>query len=427
MYNYKLKNNLNILAIPVKGIDTITSLFLIKTGSKNETDKNWGVSHLLEHMMFKGTKKRKNPMDLISEMENIGSVHNAFTGKEHTGYYIKSSKLHIKKNFDLLSDIIINSIFNKDELKKEKKVVLEEINMYKDHPQEQIDDFFEQICFKNTEFERNILGTKNSVKQLKHLNLLNYYKAFYTPENSLLCIAGALPKKQELKILLERYFGKLKRQKSQTQRKQEFKSENNKNKHIFIKPKDTDQAHLMIGFKTIGSKNKDKYKQSILADMLGGGMSSRINYQIRDQKGWAYYTYTCSDLYTYMGSLVTGVGLNKDKIEQALKIILQEYKKIKNKIVTEKELKKSKEHIKGRTLISLESSDSQALYYGKKLLLTGKKHKVEKELENIDKITVQELKNFANKYLTKQNLYFAVIGPYENKQKKFEEMLIKFK
>lgn len=428
MYSFKLKKNkLKILAIPVKGIDTITSLFLVKVGSRSENSKIWGLSHFLEHMMFKGTRKRPEAIDLLSEMEGFGGNFNAFTGKEHTGYYIKSSRLHLNKSLDILADVLCNSLFKKGEIEKERKVIIEEINMYEDRPQEQIDDLFESIVYKDLDLEKSVIGLKKTVSKFKRKDLKDYFNHYYVAKNSILCLAGNLPKKKDLVKIVEKYFSKYSYERlSQSAVNQKFIPHRVKKKNILIKYKKTDQAHLMIGFKTIGIDHKDRYKQAILADILGGGMSARINQEIREKRGWAYYTYTYPGMYTYAGSLVTVAGVNRNKILEALKIILKEYQKVKKVIISNKELRKSKEHIKGKTLIGLESSNSQALYYGKKLLLMNRQASVEEELKRIEKVTAKDIKSFAKKYLNKESLYLAVIGPYKKKTEKFKKTLLSF-
>ncbi len=427
MYKFtKLSNGLPVIISPMRGTKTATVLFIVGTGSKYENKINSGISHFVEHMMFKGTKKRPNSMAITTELDAIGSENNAFTDKENTGYYVKAESDQIEIALDVLSDMIMNSKFDAKEIKKEKGVITEELNMYLDNPIMYIEDLFETCLYGNTPAGWDIVGTKKTIANFKRTDFIKYWKTQYGTKSSLLCVAGNT--KTDIIKLVNKYFGRM--------------TSNNFNDKIGVvekqeKPeiklhyKQTDQAHLSLGVRSYRHDCKDKIVLKVLASILGGSMSSRMFSELREKRGLAYYVKTFNQTYTDTSYLTTQAGVPIDKINEAIKIILGEYSKListgkKNRNVNTKELNRVKEFLIGRFALQSEPSDAMANWYGRQGILniqTGQPIMTpEKYYSEVKKVTIKDILRVAKDIFTNQKLNLAIIGPYKNRAK-FEKIL----
>ena len=421
-YNRKLlKNGLRVINIPMLSFESATVLVMAGAGSRYETKKNNGISHFLEHMAFKGTKKRPTAAEISGLIDGIGGEFNAFTTKEYTGYYIKSSKNNIDISFDLISDMLQNSLLDKNEIEKEKGVILEEINLYEDTPMRSIGDIYERLLYGDTPMGWDTAGEKDIIKAITHEDFKSYFKSLYSADNMTLVVAGGVEEKQTLD-LAEKYFGKMgffKTLSAQSIKEKQSKPE------VFIKNKKTEQAHLALGVRTTPLDSPDRYPLVVLASILGGGMSSRLFSEVREKRGLAYYVRTHSDHYTDCGSLVTTAGVDPKRIDDAISVIIEEYKKIKSSKhgITPKELSKAKEYLKGHLVLEIEDSRSVATFYAGQELLEKEIENPDKVLKQIDKVTTEDVIRVAKKYLVGEGLNLAVIGNFEDRQK-FEKLLI---
>lgn len=405
----KLKNGLKIITIPMARAKTATILIMVGTGSKYETKANNGISHFLEHIFFKGTKKRPLAKIIASELDAIGGVYNAFTGKECTGYWAKVSAEKLPLALDIVSDIFLNSKLDEKEINKEKGVIIEEINMYLDNPLFYLEDVFEKCLYGDQPAGWETIGTKENILKFNRRHFLDYLKSQYGPENTVVCLAGGIGKGADL---VEKNFSKTK---SSSVKVKNDVIENQTKPQSLVYYKKTDQAHLSLGVRTFRLGHKDEFIIKALADILGGSMSSRLFSELREKRGLAYYVRTEAEFYTDSGYLTTSAGVPVKKIEEAIKIINNEYKKIKDSLVDKKELARVKDMIKGRMAIGLEATDNVAVWFGKQVGVRKKIITPEEYLQKINAITASDIKRVANDIFIEKNLNLAVIGPYSEK------------
>ena len=414
----KLKNGLRIITVPVKGTSTVTVLVVVGTGSKNENEKNRGISHFLEHMFFKGTKKRPTALDVSKELDKVGGAYNAFTGKECTGFWAKVDNRHCDLALDVLSDMLLNSKFDNKEIDKERGTILEELNMYLDNPMARVSDLFENLLYQNQPLGYDELGNKKTIKSVKRKDFVSYYKKYYQGQNIIIAIAGNF-KEKEVINLSKKYFSKLEKSIIKTNRETFDKQSKPK---ILIEYKKTDQTHLHLGVRGYNSTNQNRYALSILSIILGGNMSSRLFISIREHNGLAYYIHTSAVDYKDVGYFSAQSGVNNEKCLEAIKIILDEFKKVKEEKVSAEEIKRAKDYLKGRTNIALESSDAMASFVANQEMDTGKILTPEEKFAKIDAVTADDLQRVANDIFVDRKLNLALIGPFKNK-KEFEKIL----
>ena len=409
-----LKNGLRLILIPRKSTEVVTVMAMFKVGSRQENDEIAGISHILEHMHYKGTDKRPTGMKIAEFIESIGGEHNAFTGKEYTGYYTKIMPKHLEKGFDFLSDNLLNSKLDSTELEKEKKVILQELNMYEDLPMEKVGSYFDKVIFGDNALGRDIIGFKKSIAEATREKLFDYKEKYYQAKNGVVALAGNFGEYTENQIieLSEKYFNFEGRGVEKTEQ-----IELNEKKQSFLEDKKTEQTHLVIGFKTVSLNHPDHFKLDLLSVILGGSMSSRMFEEVREKRGLAYAVRTCSSAYTESGDISTQAGVEHAKLYEAIEAIIGEYQKIKEGIVPEAELAKAKEIVLGRMLIKIEDSEEVAFHFASDALLS-KEILTFEQIRNIyQKITTDDILETARKYLVDEKMGLSVIGPDIDQQK----------
>ena len=413
-----LKNGLRIITVPQKGTRAVTVLVLVGTGSKYETKEINGVSHFLEHLFFKGTKKRPSPRSVAEPLDRVGGIFNAFTSEDYTGYFVKVDKNHLDLALDLVSDIYLNSLLSKKEIEKERGVVIEEINMYLDTPMIYISELWKKILYGDQPAGWEVAGTKETISKINREQILNYVKSQYVASNTVICIAGKISSTQAIDKIRE-YFSKIKITKPKSKPPV---VEKQKKPQILLFPKKTDQTHLALGVRAYNLFHPQKYTLELLGVILGGMMSSRLFEEIRTKLGIAYYVQTNVSIDPDTGFLVTQAGIDNANIKKAILIILKEYKKISQKRVPQNEIKKAKDCIKGKTALLLESSDAQASFYAGQELLEKKILTPEEIFKKIDKISQLDILKVAKDIFQPQKLNLALIGPFKYKEK-FQKLL----
>ncbi|HUT96415.1 MAG TPA: pitrilysin family protein [Candidatus Paceibacterota bacterium] len=416
---FTFKNGLRLIAVPMKNTKAVTVLVLVGTGSKYETKKINGISHFLEHMFFKGTKKRLNTLAIAETLDKVGGEFNAFTSKEVTGYWAKVDGKHLDLALDWVSDIFLNSKLERKEINRERNVIIEEINMYLDDPKRYIWDLWDQLLYNDQPAGWPVIGEKKIIKKLGQKDFLDYLKKHYSAQNTLITIAGNVEEIKSLNSRIKNYFSGIKIGESQTKKKV---IENQKKSQILLHYKKTDQTHLFLGVRGYDTFHPDKYAFGILGTILGGNMSSRLWIEIREKNGLGYYVRTSIDNNTDNGSLFTRVGVDNNKVDKAIKIILKNYNLIKNKKVAESELKKAKDYIKGRTILNMEESDEQAIFYANQELIENKILTLEEKFAKIEAVTANDVQRVARDIFKPEKLNLALIGPFKNKTK-FERLL----
>ena len=402
----------------MKNTKAVTVLVVVGAGSKYETKELNGISHFLEHMFFKGTKKRPTTLKIAETLDRIGGVYNAFTSKEFTGYWAKVDWKHLDLALDWVSDIFLNSKFEKKEIKREKGVIIEEINMYQDTPISYIGDLWEKLLYDNQPAGWLTIGEKKNVLKFKREHLLDYLENHYSALNTIVCIAGNFNQK-EVKNKVEKYFKDLKKRPVKEKLKVVERQER---PQTLIHYKKTDQTHLCLGVRGYNLFQPEKYSQEILASILGANMSSRLFISVRERKGLCYYIRTSSDCSTDTGYLVTQAGVPHKNVGEVIKLILKEYKNIKTKKVSDQELKKAKDYLKGTSILSLESSDAQASFYSLQELLSHKILTPKEKFAKLDKVTSDDVQKAAQNIFRPEKLNLALVGPHKDKSK-FQPLL----
>jgi predicted Zn-dependent peptidase len=416
-----LKNKLKLLLVPYAATQAVTVLVLVKIGSKYEKKEINGISHFLEHMLFKGTKKRPTQIEVAETLEKVGGVFNAFTGEEYTGYYAKVASVHFELAMDWVSDIYLNSIIPKEEIKKERKVIIEEINMYNDNPMADVQRLWKKLLYGDQPAGWDIAGRKSSIKKIQRNDLLSFLRKNYVSNNTLICIAGNFDQNY-VKKLVQKYFYSFKPGKPFSKPPV---AEIQKSPAALVKTKNTEQTHLCLGVRAYNIFHPKRYALSLLAEILGGMMSSRLFTEVREKRGLAYYISTSIENDPDTGYLVSRVGVDNKKALEAIRVILKEYKKVAKTGVSEEELIKAKECTKGRMALSLESSDALAFFYGGQEILKNETKTPEQVFKEVDKVKKSDILKVARDIFRPNKLNLALIGPFRDK-KKFQRLLNTF-
>jgi len=414
-----LKDNLRVILVPRKDTAAVTLLVLFGVGSRYENRRISGVSHFVEHLMFKGTKKRPNTLAISKELDGIGAEYNAFTSKDYTGYYIKADARHLALAVEVLSDMLLNSKFDSEEIEREKRVIIEEINMYEDNPMMYVEDLLEQTIYGDQPMGWSIAGWRKTVSALTRAEIIKYFKHHYHPKNAVVILAGQVD--QKAVSLLAKKFKLIKAKKTK------FAAVKLKQKiqQIKVLAKTTEQLQVALGFSAYAYNNPKLYALNILAVILGGNMSSRLFLSVRERQGLCYFIRASLNIYQDTGSLVIQAGLDKSRIKQALTLILSELVKIKAGVTLE-ELKRAKEFLRGKVALDLEDSSALAQFFGNQELLQGKIKTPAEKMAKLDLVTLKQVKAVAQEILVKNKLNLAVIGPNLKKQE-LEKIILQAK
>lgn len=382
---FTLKNGLRIVAESRTEVSSISVGLMVKSGSRNETKDINGISHFLEHMMFKGTKKR-NSKEIAESIENLGGQLNAYTSKEVTCYYIKNLYTHLEQSIEVLSDMLNNSVFDPKELEREKGVVIEEINMTEDSPEDVLYDLHARAAFGENPLAYPVLGNIDNVKNLNREILLEYKKRKYTPKNSVISICGRFDE-NELMELLEKYFG-------------EYNNENIYEPQYIetdILPgsiysdKDIEQLHVNIGLKGLKAGHKKGYSLVLLSNIFGGGASSILFQNVREKLGLCYNIYCYPQTFQEVGLLNIYCGIGKDYGEKALEVINSEIKRFAKEGISNELLEINKEKIKTNYILGLESTSSIMFSNAKQILFKNKIDTEEEVIDKINKISMEDI------------------------------------
>lgn len=414
-----LPNGLRVILAPMKEAATATVLITTATGSRYETKKENGLSHFLEHMFFKGTKKRPTALSISEELDAVGGEYNAFTSKDRTAYYAKVDAKHTEMALDIVSDIFLNSTLPAEEIDRERGPILQELNMYEDTPVRHIGDVFEMLLYGEHPLGRDIIGTRENIKGFKRADFIRYLNRAYVASNVVVGIAGNFDVAWA-KEVIERDFSGMRTGKN-PERKRII--ERQKAPAIRLQKKKTDQTHFILGVRTFDFSHEDRYVLAVLSTILGGGMSSRLFMAVRERRGLAYSVHTGTDAYHDAGYLATQCGVEHENLEKTIRVILDEYRRIREEVVPEKELVKAKEHIKGSMAMHLESSDDIVSFLVDQEALKGEIILPEERFAKIDAVSSEDIRRVAEMIFRPERLNLASIGP-QTSAKKLEKMLI---
>lgn len=403
-----LKNGLTLITINLPHLDSVTSLVAVGAGSRYEDKKINGISHFLEHMFFKGSRKYPTAEIISTLVDGIGAINNAFTYKEYTAYWIKSSAKHLELASDLLSSMIKDSLLAEEEIEREKGVIIEELRMYRDNPQRYVWELYESLQFGDQPLGWDIGGEEKTATSFQRDDFVKYIDSLYSPYNMALVYAGKLPRNID-QIALN-YFADLPNR-SQYKFKPFIKLIQNKPKvNIFYKK--TDQANLVLGVLGFDRKDKRRYAAKLLSTILGEGMSSRLFIQVRERRGLAYHV--SADHYNYLdaGAFTIYTGLKLEKIEEGLEVILSELRRATEEKIGNEELRKAKEMTRGRLAIRSESTNFLAEYFGIDFVVERKIETFEQFLKEIDMVTADEIRDVAQELFKKEKFNLQIIGPF---------------
>jgi predicted Zn-dependent peptidase len=368
----------------MSGLLSVTMGILVGTGAYVEKDNEDGISHFIEHMMFKGTKTR-TAAQISDQMDAIGAQVNAFTGKDLTCYYAKSTSGHAEEAFEILSDLFLNSTFPQDEMKREKGVIIEEINMNEDTPDDLCLDLLGKAYFGNQNYGKNILGPRKNVRGFKRSDVQAYMAERYTPNNIVISMAGNISI-DVAENMVRKYFSDLVPSNPE-KRVPEVKLQS----QSLVKRKDIEQVHIGIAYPSMKRYERLSDATQIMNSVFGGSMSSRLFQTVREKLGLAYTVYSYLTTYEYTGALVIYAGVNAANYQQSVDAIYDCIKELKKKDMTEDEFRRGKEQMLSSSIFAQESTSSQMLLYGKELLYSGNIYNFEERVQKINAITLNDV------------------------------------
>lgn len=399
-----LDNGVRIVSEKIPFVRSVSIGIWVRTGSANENRNNNGISHFIEHMLFKGTDRR-TAKDIAESIDNIGGQLNAFTGKECTCYYAKTLDTHMDIAFDVLSDMFFHSKFDKKDLDVERKVIIEEIGMYEDSPEELVHDILSETVWNGHSLGFPILGTQEVLEKIDRNAIVQYMNGNYTPANTVIAVAGNFDD-SKLKELAEEYFGHWQAKEAAS----EVLTDVGFNTGIRMKEKDTEQVHLCIGYKGIQHGDNRLYSLLAVNNLFGGGMSSRLFQKIREEKGLVYSIYSYPSSYMNAGLFGIYAGMNPDQLEQVVSLIRNEVKILTNEGMSKEDIDKSKEQLKGNYILGLESTSSRMNSIGKSELMLDVIYTPEEILAKIDAINEDNVAAVMDEVLKTDQVTFAVVG-----------------
>lgn len=401
-----LKNGLRIITVPMKESTAVTVLVAVEAGSKYETKDINGLSHFLEHMCFKGTKRRISSNEISRELDSIGAQYNAFTGQELTGYYAKVHPCHFDKALNIIADMYLHPTLPAEEIEKEKGVIVEEINMYEDLPQRHVQEVFSDLMYGDQPAGWSIAGPKEVVKGMTRDHFVNYRDKHYVAKSTMVIVSGKFNEKKAIKDI-EKAFAQIQ---TKSKPKKLAVKEDQKDIRIRLQVKPTDQAHAVIGVRTFGAKDKRAPVLQVLQGVLGAGMSSRLFQKLRDEMGICYYVKTNAEEFTDHGFLSVSTGVDIKRAPQAIEAVCKELSRLKTELVSKEELIKVKDCLIGNMYLSLETSDSLGEFYGIQEILTGKIKTAEEIEKKIRAVTPKQIKDLASQIFVNKNLNLAVVS-----------------
>ncbi|MDK2798527.1 MAG: hypothetical protein PWQ70_146 [Clostridiales bacterium] len=399
-----LKNGVRVVSEYIPYVRSVSLGVWVRTGSRSECKKNNGISHFIEHMLFKGTTSR-TAKDIAESIDCIGGQLNAFTGKEYTCFYTKTLDTHLDIAIDVLSDMLFSSRIDQRDIDVERKVILEEINMYEDSPEELVHDILSELVWAGDSLGYPILGTSESLNLINRQEILDYIYNNYTPENIVIAIAGNFDYTKTID-LIDSKFGNW----NTNNHDQCNYTVTNFNSDIIVKFKETEQAHICIGFEGIEQGDDSIYDLLVVNTIFGGGMSSRLFQKIREEKGLAYSVYSYPSSYQKAGLFTIYAGMNPSQLNEVVKLIFEEIHVLTQNKIKEEELNKAKEQLKGNYILGLESTSSRMNSIGRSELLLNKIRTPDEILDRINLITVESVSNIIDRIFESKKIGVSVVG-----------------
>lgn len=412
-----LASGLRVVTVPMKNTSAVTCVVMVKTGSRYERLAENGIAHVLEHLFFQGTTKRPDNVSVKRELDRVGAESNAFTSHDHTGYYVKADVKHLDLALDILSDMYLNALFKPEDIEKERRVVVEEINMRADSPRQRVWKNFYALLYPKNPLGWEIAGPIKTVLSLKRGNFLAFRNKFYVGENTVVIIAGNIDASAARKV--RTYFGAVRSGRSS--RFLPFRDVQKK-PLVSLEFKKSDQAYIVLGMKAYSLYDRKRYALDVLSAILGGYSSSRLTISVRDELGLAYFVGSDASYHEDTGYFSAYAGLNLKNTELGLQVILRELERVKTELIPEHEIADAKSHIEGAMSLGLESSDAVAMSLGTAEIMRGKIQTPEEYIAQMKRVTARDLQQVARELFCSAKLNFAVVGPFKD-PKVFEKLL----
>ena len=413
-----LSNGLRVLTAPLPHAQSVACYIMLAAGSRYENASNRGIAHFAEHMFFKGTEKRPSSRDLTTVVDGMGGEFNAFTSKEYTGYYIRCAGEKRDTALDVLVDMIRNSKFDSEELEREKGVILEEMNMYFDTPRDYVSSIYEELLFGDNPLGWETLGKRDTVKAATRETFTDYLGHWYTPARMVVGVAGMVG--DDLIPRLEDLLGDMSG--NGTGEPTPAAVDHSSEPRVRVHSKDSDQAQICVGVPSYPLAHPDRYALQLLGTVLGTGMSSRLFLEVRERRGLAYYVYGLNSAYTDAGTLYAQGGVDINRVDEAISVIVEEFRKMAEDIVPADELEKARALAKGRFVLQTESPNGLILFGLRREVLEGTAPEPEELLAGLDAVTAEDVQRVAQDVIGTQGMRLAVIGPFDDPAR-FEKLL----
>ena len=413
-----LDNGLRVVSAEIPHARSVSASFFIAAGSRHESDDIQGISHFIEHLHFKGTEKRPTPKDVSEAIEGVGGIFNAESGKEVTVYWSKVAKPHWPTALEVLSDLLLHSLFRSDEIEKERKVIIEELSMLFDSPADWVHLLIDHAVWGDHPLGRDVGGTRESVSAIRRDQMLGYLRTHYVPSNTVVAVAGAVDHGE----VVERLADLLGEWAPAPPTRWDDGRFQQSAPRVEFRSKRTEQAHLCLAVPGLSYVDRDRFALDLMNIVLGEGMSSRLFLKVRESKGLAYDVHSYVNHFRDTGSVVIYAGVDPDRLGEAITACLDEVEQLKQAEVPEAELARAKEFWKGRTLLRLEDTRSIAGWLGSQELLLGRILEVDEVIEQVEAVTAADIQAVAGRLFVPERLNLAVIGPYRN-GKRFSRLL----
>lgn len=415
--SHVLGNGTRVLLAPARDTQAVTVFAFFPVGSRYESAGLSGAAHFIEHLMFKGTTRRPTTLHISRDLDRVGAEYNAFTGKDYTGYYIKANAEHLDLALDMLADMLFHSTFKPAEVERERRVVLEEINKYEDMPERLVEERYEELLYGSHPLSRFISGTRKTMLGITRPKLLAFRDRFYHPDRCLLTIAGNVGDGIHDGAALARVqdsFGRVPgRARRAAVRAVPFRRRVGRGA-LRVHFKETAQVHLVLGVPAYGGDDPKTYPLALLANVLGGTMSSRLWIAVRERRGLAYTVRATADAYQDIGSFSVHAGLDPSRLDEALRTITRELRRVRDRGITAEECSRAKENIEGRIILGLEESSERAEWYGRQALLRKEVLTPEEKIARLMAVERTDVARVARELLRTDRLHLAVIGPVKD-------------
>jgi predicted Zn-dependent peptidase len=402
-----LDNGIRVVTEKIPSAHSVTIGFWVENGSRHEAISQNGVSHFIEHMLFKGTDRR-SAQTIAAEIDSVGGVLNAFTSREYSCYYAKVLAKRLPLAVDLLSDIVLHSVFDLDEIEKERRVILQEIHMVEDTPDDHVHDLFCQTFWENHPLGLSILGTGETVGGVSRENLISFMAERYCGNNILICAAGDLEHDRIVEYIEEAFRRVSPGERSPLCSLPEY------HRRLNIAEKDLEQVHICLGTRALPQNHPNRFASYLLNAILGGSMSSRLFQIVREEKGLAYSIYSYLNCHSDAGALVISSGTSPDVAPEVVGLLLKELRRFRTEEVAEEELHSAKEQLKGNLLLSLESTDNRMTRLAKNEIYLGRNFSVKEVLRAIDQVSSEGIQKLAEFIFQDDYLNLQLVGKVRN-------------